>query len=80
MSIMQSTKQIRAYEKSKGLPACKIIGLSGGFLKQLWFWDGDAKTKQACLTSGMNDLVLKPVKKDELSKYLWTTENYYHYH
>jgi len=36
MDGYESTKQIRAYEKSKGLKACKILGLSG---------DGDEKTK-----------------------------------
>ncbi|KAM3141162.1 hypothetical protein pb186bvf_006767 [Paramecium bursaria] len=58
-----STKMIRAHEKSKNLPACKIIGLSA---------DGDAKTKDACMTAGMNDLLKKPVKKDLLANIHYT--------
>lgn len=32
--------------------------------------DGDEKTRKACMTAGMNDLLLKPVKKDDLAKHI----------
>ncbi|CAD8103966.1 unnamed protein product [Paramecium sonneborni] len=61
MDGYDSAKQIRAHEKAKGLPKCKILGLSG---------DGDPKTKAACISAGMDDLLVKPLKKDQLSQYL----------
>ncbi|CAD8186103.1 unnamed protein product [Paramecium pentaurelia] len=61
MDGYDSTKQIRLHEKAKGLPRCKILGLSG---------DGDPKTKAACISAGMDDLLVKPLKKEQLQQFL----------
>jgi signal transduction histidine kinase/ActR/RegA family two-component response regulator len=56
-----ATKQIRAYEASKGLPQTMIRGLSG---------NTEAKDRTDALESGMNDFLGKPVKALQLKKIL----------
>lgn len=33
----------------------------------IWLQDGDPKTKAACISAGMDDLLVKPLKKEQLS-------------
>lgn len=59
----EATRAIRAYEGMNNLAAIPIIALTGHALKD---------DREACLTSGMNDYLTKPVKQGDLVEKLET--------
>ncbi|MEQ8767894.1 MAG: ATP-binding protein [Planctomycetota bacterium] len=59
MDGLEATRQIRAFEKSKGRRATPIVALTAKAMP------GD---REACSVVGMNDYLTKPVRKDELSQ------------
>eukprot|EP01017_Pseudomicrothorax_dubius_P002212 TRINITY_DN0_c950_g1_i1.p1 TRINITY_DN0_c950_g1~~TRINITY_DN0_c950_g1_i1.p1 ORF type:complete len:121 (+),score=32.95 TRINITY_DN0_c950_g1_i1:33-395(+) len=61
MDGFESTVEIRKYEATNRLVPAKILGLSA---------DDDRETVAKAIKSGMNVMLKKPLKKEELSKYL----------
>lgn len=59
MNGLDSTKAIRAYELAMGIAAVPILALSAGSIRE----DLDR-----CLNAGMNDMVAKPFKMEELKQ------------
>lgn len=56
-----ATRQIRGFEKQKGLEPAKIIALTGL---------GSASAQQEAFTSGVDLFLTKPVRLKELTKIL----------
>lgn len=57
MDGLEATRQIRQFEKERGLPAVTIVGLSGNAREKLI---------QDALQIGMNAYITKPFKKEQL--------------
>lgn len=61
MDGLTATREIRAYERSRGLLAVPIVAMTANVM------DTD---RQACLDAGMNDFLIKPVSLPEFRRVL----------
>lgn len=68
MDGYETTRRIRQWEQDQDLPAAPVIALTA---------DVSPATEKSCLSSGMNDYLTKPVRKDSLQEVLnrWTGPN-----
>lgn len=59
MNGLEATKAIRAYELAMGTPSVPILALSAGSIRE---------DLERCLAVGMNDMVAKPFKMEDLKQ------------
>ena len=61
MDGMEATREIRAQERTMGLPRLPVIALTA---------TTSDVSRQQCLSAGMDDFMSKPYTKDELDRVL----------
>jgi signal transduction histidine kinase/DNA-binding response OmpR family regulator len=61
---MEATRRIRATEAAMGLPRTRIVALTANAF---------GEDREACLASGMDDLLVKPLDRDRLAEVLTET-------